>query len=598
MGESSPTRPEQLTAALTGVWALMRERRAILAGGLSLLLISRVSGVVLPASMKYLIDDIVGKRETRLLLPLVIAILGATTVQAVSSFALTRLVSNAAERLIAELRQTVQAHVGRLTVAYYDRTKAGVLVSRIMTDIDRIRALVGTGLVELLGGLTTAVISLIVLVTISPRLTVIAVVALIAFGGVLKLAVGTIRPMFRERTQIYAQVTGRLTESLGGVRIIKAYNAEDGEAAVFASGARRLLANALASLNAISLLNLVSTLLLGAVGALVILIGTHQILAGSLTVGEFLTYTIFLALLVNPMFQVIGVGALITEASAGVDRCRELMNEHPEDADPRRKVRLRQVDGRLQFENVEFAYDPDRPALFGVSFRSMPGTVTALVGPSGAGKSTIISLACAFYTPSSGRILVDGIDLSTVRVDSYRPHLGVVLQDSFLFDGSIRENVAFALPNASDKALSRAYRMAHLDEFAEGLEHGYDTIVGERGVRLSGGQRQRVSIARAILADPRILLLDEATASLDSESELLIQEALAHLMRGRTTLVIAHRLSTICRADEVLVMEKGMIVERGVHEALYRARGRYFDMYTRQTGFRGQSQAKVADKLF
>ena len=511
-------------------------------------------------------------------------VLAATLVQGVTSFALTQTLSKAAQRLIADLRQRVQAHVGRLPVTFYDANKTGNLVSRIMNDVEGVRNLVGTGLVEFVGGLLAAAVALVLMLRISPGMTAVTLATSIVFSFVLFRAFGTLRPIFRERSKIQGEVTGRLTESLGGVRVVKGYHAEAREEAVFAGGVGRLLENILRTLTATSLLSLSSSVLLGVVGAAVLYVGARQILAGSLTIGGLFTYTILLGFLVAPVFQVVAIGTQLTEALAGLERTREILGERPEHVDPRRTVALPRIEGRIEFEDVTFSYDGVREVLRGVSFLSEPGTVTALVGPSGSGKSTIIGLIAAFHVPATGRVTVDGIDLSTARLDSYRSQLGVVLQDTFLFDGTIRENVAFSRPDASDEDVLRACRLARVDEFAEAFEQGYDTIVGERGVKLSGGQRQRVSIARAILADPRILILDEATSSLDSESEALIQQGLAHLMKGRTTFVIAHRLSTIRRADQILVVEGGQIVERGTHGSLYTAQGRYYDMYTRQHG--------------
>jgi subfamily B ATP-binding cassette protein MsbA len=545
---------------------------------------NRVAGLVLPGSTKFLIDDVIGRRQVELLLPLVGAVVGATVVQGLTSYGLVQLLSKAAQRLIAEMRTKVQAHVGRLPVAFHDARKTGELVSRIMTDVEGIRNLLGTGLVELSGGLLTAALSFLILMWLSPPMTLLTVVSLSAFALVLYRALQVLRPVFRQRGEIYAEVTGRLTESLGGVRVVKGYQAEAREAAVFAGGVRKILENVFRTLSTTSLLSLASTVLLGVGGAAVMYLGAREILAGRMTIGAFFMYTMFLGFLVGPFFQIAGVGTQLTEALAGLERTREILGERPEDEEPLRTVALSEVRGEIAFEEVDFEYAEGEPVLRGVSLRSGPGTVTALVGPSGAGKSTMIGLVCAFHVPASGRVLIDGVDLSTVRLDSYRRHLGVVLQETFLFDGTIRENVAFARPQARDEEVLEACRLAHVDEFAQGLSDGYDTVVGERGVRLSGGQRQRVAIARAILADPRVLILDEATSSLDSESEALIQEGLAWLMRGRTTFVIAHRLSTIRRATQILVVEKGEIVERGTHEALLAAGGRYHAMYTRQHG--------------
>ena len=581
--EKRPT-SERLRALLPDVWTLIRPRRWLLVGGFVLMAINRSSGLVLPYSSKYLFDDIIGKHHINLLLPLVLAVLCATAVQAVTSFALTQLLSKAAQRLIAELRRNVQAHVGRLPVAYYDANKTGTLVSRIMSDVEGVRNLIGTGLVEFVGGVFTAMIALVVLLRISALMTSLAFAFLLVFGFTLQKAFRTIRPIFRERSKIYAEVTGRLTESLGGVRVIKGYHAESREAGVFARGVQHLLDNVLKTLTATSVMSLGATVVMGTVGVIVMYVGTKQIFAGTLTVGGLITFTAFLAFMVAPIFQVVAIGTQISEALAGIERTREVMRERPEDQDPRRSIALGPIAGEVVFDHVTFAYDPGKPVLMDISFDSRPGTVTALIGPSGSGKSTIIGLISAFYVPSEGVIRVDGVDLSMVRLDSYRTQLGVVLQDTFLFDGTIRENVAFSRPDATEEEILHACRIARVDEFAETFEKKYDTIVGERGVKLSGGQRQRVSIARAILADPRILILDEATSSLDSESEALIQEGLSYLMRGRTTFVIAHRLSTIRRADTILVVEAGHIVERGTHESLFAARGRYFDLYTKQHG--------------
>jgi ABC-type multidrug transport system fused ATPase/permease subunit len=579
-----PKKPVELFKALPEIWALMRPRRGLLALGLALMVVNRVSGLVLPASTKFLVDDVIGRKHLGLLYPLVGVVLAATIVQGATSYALTQTLSKAAQKLITELRKQVQEHIGRLPVAYYDANKTGTLVSRIMSDVEGVRNLVGTGLVEFVGGLLTAVIAFFVLLRISPTMTAIAFGALLMFGIALQKAFKTIRPIFRDRARINAEVSGRLTESLGGVRVVKGYHAEDREHDVFSAGVQRLLNNVLKTLTATSVMSLSSATLMGIVGAIVMLMGARQIVAGKLTLGGFFTYTMFLGYLAAPLFQVVGIGTQITEAIAGLERTREVLNEHPEDTDPQRINVLPEIQGDIAFENVSFAYDPDKTVLHDVSFEARAGTVTALVGSSGSGKSTIIGLIAAFHNPNLGRVRVDGVDLATVRLESYRTQLGVVLQDSFLFDGSIRENVAFSKPDAAEEAILRACAIARVDEFAERFEKKYDTIIGERGVKLSGGQRQRVSIARAILANPRILILDEATSSLDSESEQLIQEGLSYLMRGRTTFVIAHRLSTIRRADQILVVEAGQIVERGTHATLFALGGRYWELYTKQHG--------------
>jgi subfamily B ATP-binding cassette protein MsbA len=575
---------EKLRALLPDIWELIKPRRWSFVLGFVLIAISRAAGLVVPASTKYLVDDVIGKRRLEMLGPLVALVLAATVVQGATSYSLTQLLSKSAQRMIADLRRKVQAHIGRLPLAYYDANKAGALVSRIMSDVEGVRNLVGTGLVELLGGFVTALIALVALLHISPAMTGMAIAIVGVFMLFLKRAFGTIRPIFRERGRLNAEVTGRLTESLGGIRVVKGYHAEAREAAVFSSGVQRLLDNVIRSLTATSLMSLSATVLLGLVSALVMFVGARQILAGTLTLGGFVTFTAFLAFLVAPAFQIVGIGTQLTEAVAGLERTREVLRELPEDLDPRRSVAMGEVRGNVAFEEVGFAYEAGKPVLHGVSFEARSGTVTALVGSSGSGKSTIIGLIAAFYTPSSGTIRVDGTDLSTVRLESYRTQLGVVLQDTFLFDGTIRENVAFARPDATEEQILQACRIARVDEFAESFENQYDTVVGERGVKLSGGQRQRVSIARAILANPRILILDEATSSLDSESEASIQQGLAYLMQGRTTFVIAHRLSTIRRADQILVVEGGEIVERGTHASLLAEEGRYHELYTRQHG--------------
>jgi ABC-type multidrug transport system fused ATPase/permease subunit len=581
----SPAKSEKRKNAwknLPDVWALIKPRRGLLALGFVLMAINRLAGLVLPASTKYLVDNVISKRQIQLLTPIVLGVLAATVIQGLTSFTLTQLLSKSAQKMIADLRRQVQAHIGRLPVSFYDANKTGALVSRIMSDVEGVRNLIGTGLVEFVGGIMTAVIALVYLIHTSVTMTGVAFAILLVFGYGINKAFATIRPIFRARPKINAEVTGRLTESLSGVRVVKGYHAEEREEGVFAGGVQRLLDNVLKTLTATSLMSLSAAGLMGIVSAIIMELGAHKILAGTMTLGTFFAFNIFLGLLVAPVFQIVAIGTQITEAITGLERTREILNEKLEDNEPGRTQTLDRVNGLVEMENVSFAYDTRKEVLHDVSFRSEPGTVTALVGPSGAGKSTIIGLIAAFYVPSSGCVLVDGVDLSTVKLNSYRTQLGVVLQETFLFDGTIRENVAFARPSATEQEVLAACHIARVDEFAGSFENRYDTVVGERGVKLSGGQKQRVSIARAILADPRILILDEATSSLDSESEALIQEGLRYLMRGRTTFVIAHRLSTIRRADQILVVESGRVIERGTHETLYALGGRYYDLYTKQ----------------
>jgi len=587
----SPTQPKKkaashLRSTLPLLKELVRPRRGKLALGFLLMLIGRLCSLVLPGAPKFLVDDVINRHQVYLLKWIVGAVFAATIIQGITSFSLTQLLSKEGQRLIAELRRKVQEHIGRLPVAYYDANKSGALVSRIMNDVEGVRNLIGTGLVDFVGGILTALLSLVILLRISALLTGIALFFIVVFALGLGKAFGKIRPIFRERGKITADVTGRLTESLAGVRVVKGYHAEAGEARVFAAGVQRLLDNVMRSLTAISLMTLSATMLMGIVGGTVMYIGARQILATppALTLGGWFAFVGYLAFLVAPMLQMVAIGTQLTEALAGLDRTQEVLAERPEDEDTRRVRKIETIQGYVAFDNVTFEYDAGKPVLREVSFASEPGTATALVGPSGSGKSTIISLIAAFHEPTAGRILVDSTDLSTVRLDAFRSQLGVVLQDTFLFDGTIRENIAFARPAATEEQIQNACRIARVDEFAEKFEKKYDTIVGERGVKLSGGQRQRVSIARAILADPRILILDEATSSLDSESEAAIQQGLSYLMKGRTTFVIAHRLSTIRRAEQILVVEDGRIVERGTHQSLYALEGRYYDLYTRQHG--------------
>jgi len=574
--------PARLRALMPDLIALVKPRRGQLLAGLVLIIISRIASLALPASSRFLIDDVIGRRQYDMLNPLVAAVVLATIVQASCSFALAQILSKAAQRLITEMRKKIQMHIGRLPVSYFDTHKTGELVSRIMNDVEGLRNLVGTGLVELLGGVLTAILALVVLFYTSALLTGLALVIVVGVSGALFYFFNKLRPVFKERGKIQGEVTGRLQETLGGARVIRGYRAEEREEAVFAKGVDRLLANILKSLTGVSAMSVSAVVILGFVGAIVMWIGTNKIIEGTLTLGQFITFTAFLAFLIAPIFGIVSVGSQLTEALAGMERTKEVLSELREDQDPERTIEMPEIDGRVEFKDVFFQYEEGKPVLQDFSFVAEPGTVTALVGSSGSGKSTTIGLIASFAKPQQGTVSIDGIDLGKVTLDSYRTQLGVVLQETFLFDGTIRENVAFSKPNATEDQIMNAIRIARVEEFAEKFPEKYETIVGERGVRLSGGQKQRVAIARAILADPRILILDEATSSLDSESEMLIQAGLAHLMKGRTTFVIAHRLSTIRRADQILVVENGRIVERGSHERLLEAGGRYADLYQRQ----------------
>ena len=580
---------------------LIAPRRGILALGLLMVTVNRLAGLVLPGSTKYLLDDVVGAGNADLLLPLVLAVSAAAAVQAGTAFGLTMLLNISAQRLITDMRIQIQEHMGRLPLRYFDANKTGSLVSRVMSDVEGVRNLIGTGLVQLIGGILTAVFAFVILMTINPALTLLSLGFLAVFGLVLRKAFRTIRPIFRERGRIRAEVTGRLTESFAGIRIVKGFHAEEREAKVFGEGALRLFDNVRQSMTATSVVSLASTLLLGIVSVTVMVVGARQITSGAMTVGDFVSYTLYMGFMVAPVVQVVQVGTQLTEAVAGLDRVREVMSVRPEDLDPQRTVELGAFRGHVVFDDVSFEYEPGVPVLRHVDLEATPGTVTALAGSSGSGKSTLIGLVAAFAKPTNGNVYIDGTDLATVSLASYRSHLGVVLQDNFLFDGTIRENIRFGRPDADDEAAGEAARIARVDEFALAMERGYDTIIGERGVKLSGGQRQRVAIARAILADPRILILDEATSSLDTESEALIQEGLAALMKGRTTFVIAHRLSTIRSADQILILEAGEIIERGTHAELMARRGRYYDLYTRQAHleanrFRNPGEADVDEE--
>lgn len=564
---------------------LLVAHRWRLALGAVLMLINRLVGLVLPASSKYLIDEVIGKQRGEYLVPIAVAAGGATIIQALTSFTLSQLLGVAAQRAITDMRKRVQAHIERLPVRYFDSTQTGKLISRIMTDAEGVRNLVGTGLVQLTGSLITAFIALGVLFYLSWKLTSMTIIVLLTFGGVLAFAFSRLRPIFRLRNEIQSEITGRLGESLGGIRIVKAYTAEKREELVFARGAHRLFRNIRRTMIGISSITAFSSVIVGTIGVVMVLLGGRAVLLGEMTLGDLFMYIFFTGLMAMPVIEIAAIGTQITEAFAGLDRIREILDMPTEDDEDVGRERLVNLRGEIEFEDVTFEYNAGQPVLKGVSFRAPAGSTTALVGSSGSGKSTLISLVMNFNHPQSGRILIDGLDLERIRLRDYRANLGVVLQDNFLFDGTVAENIGFSRPSASRKEIEAVARIAHCDEFIDGFEQKYDTVVGERGVRLSGGQRQRIAIARALLADPRILILDEATSSLDSESEAKIQQGLGALRRGRTTFVIAHRLSTIRSADQILVLEAGEIVERGTHDELLQLGGRYRELYEKQYNF-------------
>jgi subfamily B ATP-binding cassette protein MsbA len=544
--------------------------------------ISRLSSLVLPAASKYLMDDVIAKGNLEMLRVLLLAVTGAIVVQSVTSFLLTKILSVEAQHLISVLRARVQKQLLRLPVRFFDNNKSGALVSRIMNDVEGVRNLVGTGLVQLVGGLLSSVICLVLLIRISPMMTIYVLVPVTIFGLISLKAFAYIRPIFRERGVLNAEVTGRLTETLNGVRVIKGFNAEAQEIKTFENGVDRLFQNVKKSLTSTSLVTSSATFLLGLATTGIMGIGGYMIVQQEMTVGDFFSFTLFLGFMIAPIVQMSNIGSQLTEAFAGLDRTEELMNMEPEDDVSTRTVTIGPIKGDIEFDHVSFEYERGKPVLKDISFSAPAGTVTALVGTSGSGKTTIAGIAASFLNPVSGTIRIDGVDLNTVSLDSYRSQLGVVLQDDFLFEGTIRENIMFPRPAASDEELLQAVHAAHVHEFTDRFEEGLDTLIGERGVKLSGGQRQRIAIARAILANPRILILDEATSNLDTESETFIQESLRSLMRGRTTFVIAHRLSTIRQADQILVIEQGAIAERGQHEELIESKGRYFQLYTYQ----------------
>ena len=572
-----------------GAWrearALVWAHRRRLSLGLGLLVVNRLTGLVLPSSSKMVVDRVIGQKHTELLVWIAVAVAGATVVQAVTSFALSQILGVAAQRAITDMRRSVQQYVLRLPTNYYDSTKTGVLISRVMNDAEGIRNLVGTGLVQLVGGVITAIIALGVLIYLNWRLTILSILVLGAFGGMMAYAFTKLRPLFRERSKINAEVTGRLAETLGGIRIVKAYHAERGERLVFTKGVNKLFRNIAATMTGISGVGAFSGVVMGAIGVIMILVGGRAVLDGSMTLGGLVMYLLFTGMLAMPLIQISSIGTQITEAFAGIDRILDIRSQITEDAGDEDRAALGVVRGDIEFQDVTFAYKPGVDVVKHVSFRAPAGSTTALVGSSGAGKSTVIGLVMTFHRPESGKVLIDGRDLATVPLRDFRTQLGVVLQDNFLFDGTIAENIRFARPHATRAEVEAAAKIAHCDQFVARFELGLDTVVGERGVKLSGGERQRVAIARAIVADPRILILDEATSSLDSESEGFIQDGLRSLRRGRTTFVIAHRLSTIQSADQILVMEGGEIVERGTHAELLARGGRYRQLYDKQYRF-------------
>ena len=585
----SSEKPQKKKPNYARAWAearaLIWHHRWRLAVGLSLMLVSRLLGLVLPASTKYVIDEVIGKKRYDMLGLVAFAAAGATLLQAVTAFALSQVLGVAAQRAITEMRKRVHAHIERLPIRWFDSMKTGQLISRVMNDADGIRNLVGTGLVQLTGGLLTASLALGVLMWLNWKLTAITIVILAIFGVVLSTAFSRLRPLFRERGEITSQVTGRLGESMGGIRVVKAYTAERREELVFAKGAHKLFRNIAKSMTGVSFTMAFSSTIVGVIGMMIFLFGGRAVMTGEMTLGDLFMYVAFTGMMAMPVIELASIGTQITEALAGLDRIREILEMRTEDDEDEGRAELPVLAGKIAFEGVHFAYEPGKPVLEDITFEAAPGSTTALVGSSGSGKSTLISLVMNFNQPDKGRILVDGQDLASLKLRQYRAYLGVVFQDNFLFDGTIAENIAFSHPGASRADVEEAARVANCHEFIERFEKGYDTIVGERGVKLSGGQRQRVAIARAILADPRILILDEATSSLDSESEFLIQEALGKLRRGRTSFVIAHRLSTIRSADQILVIEAGRIIERGSHEQLMALNGRYRELHDRQYQF-------------
>ncbi len=582
---SNPKKTVNRSAAWREARELVWTHRRRLTIGLSLMLVSRIASMVLPLAPQFLIDEVVTKKRVELLTPIVLVVLAATAIQAVTSFVLSQILGVAAQRAITDMRKRVQAHVMRLPVRYFDSTQTGVLISRIMSDAEGIRNLVGTGLVQLVGGFVSAGLGLGLLMFLNWRLTVITIVVLGAFGGGMAYAFRTLRPLFRERGKINAEVTGRLTEALGGIRVVKSYTAEKREEIVFTKGAHRLFRNIAKSMTGVSATTAGSTLIVGIIGVLMIWLGGRAVVSGEMTLGQLMSYIFLIGVVAAPLVSIASIGTQITEAFAGLDRIRDILDMTTELDEDAHRARPGRIKGDVAFDHVWFEYNPGQPVLRGVSFEAPAGTTTALVGSSGSGKSTLISLVMAFNRPTAGRVLIDGQDLAALRLFDYRAQIASVLQENFLFDGTIAENVGYARPGSTIEEIRHACQVAHCEEFILQFPNGYETVVGERGIKLSGGQRQRVSIARAILANPRILILDEATSSLDSESEQMIQDGLRSLRSGRTTFVIAHRLSTIRSDDQILVLEAGEIVERGSHAVLLAVNGRYRQLYDKQYKF-------------
>ncbi|MEQ9466403.1 MAG: ABC transporter ATP-binding protein [Ekhidna sp.] len=571
---------------VTFAWAVKHiiwPRKKTLLVGFVLIIFSRLASLVLPGATKYLVDDVIKNSDLEMLKTLLIVVVIAITIQAITSFLLTRILSVEAQHLISQLRTKVQKKVLSLPISYFDNTKSGELVSRIMTDVEGVRNLVGTGLVQLVGGTITAIISLVLLINISASMTLFVLVPVSIFAFIAMKAFAKIRPIFRTRGQINAEVTGRLTETLNGVRVIKGFNAEEQENTIFEQGVLKLYNNIKSSLTATAFVTSSATFLLGLASVGIMGIGGYYIINGDMTIGDFLAFTLYLGFMIAPIVQMSNIGSQLTEAFAGLDRTEEIMKMDPENLPDKRPIILDSIYGDIEFKDVSFAYEENKDVLHDINFKAPPGSVTALVGSSGSGKSTTASLAATFLTPQSGLITIDGQDLSKVNLESYRKHLGVVLQDDFLFEGTIRENIIFPRPNATEDEIQAAVKGAYVNEFTDRFEDGLETVIGERGVKLSGGQRQRISIARALLANPKVIILDEATSNLDTESEMYIQKSLNMLMKDRTTFVIAHRLSTIRQADQILVIEEGKIVERGTHDELIAKEGRYFELYTYQS---------------